>query len=502
MIQMIMPLCAGYIEVSKFVDTYQMFEKGMIGNAISSALSSLLHDYLIHISQLEYQSRENQLTLQKLWYYIQGSIDLMNVLRDLTRDIQAKDKKGGALLNQIYHRLLRYSGDKLTTELYHFILGIGSEPYFEVLKMWIYDGKLQDPNGEFFVQEDEYIVRDSAGKFSEEYFWKKKYLFISENVYTPLEAYGEKIFMTGKYINAVRECGISQTKMNDEISYSLNEREIGERINAAYAFSSSKLLEALLTDNKLMSILRSVKKFFFMEHGDLYSHFLDLAEDELKKPLAQVSVETLQEQMDVSIRVTCAKDDEYFENLLVHLVGNNLIDDLIMKHKNRKIESAKSNISGLECLSLDWKVQWPVVLVLNKNVMNSYQYLFRHLFYIRYTERRLVRTWTLHQSTRRMFIHDRKTSQKYRLMARSFNLRRRMMLLVQSIQYYMLLDVIEPEFLLLEEKMKNVKTVDELLSLHHTYIENCSKDCLLTEIEIVNVSVYVIYFEYKPSNPF
>lgn len=45
--------------------------------------------------------------------------------------------------------------------------------------------------------------------------------------------------------------------------------------------------------------------------------------------------------------------------------------------------------SGLEAFSLDYKVDWPVGLVINRYVIERYQMIFRHLFYCRHVERHL-----------------------------------------------------------------------------------------------------------------
>lgn len=45
--------------------------------------------------------------------------------------------------------------------------------------------------------------------------------------------------------------------------------------------------------------------------------------------------------------------------------------------------------SALEAFSLDYKVEWPTALVINRLVIDRYQMLFRHLFYCRHVERHL-----------------------------------------------------------------------------------------------------------------
>ena len=51
-------------------------------------------------TQLDTEFQKSDLTLQKVWFYIQSSLRLMENLRRLSKE--AHNKKGGALLNVIY----------------------------------------------------------------------------------------------------------------------------------------------------------------------------------------------------------------------------------------------------------------------------------------------------------------------------------------------------------------------------------------------------------------
>jgi gamma-tubulin complex component 2 len=62
-----------------------------------------------------------------------------------------------------------------------------------------------------------------------------------------------------------------------------------------------------------MGHLRTIKRFFMMESGDFFIHFLELAEDELVKPPKNISKEKLESLLDMAMRsVSCSdpyKDD-------------------------------------------------------------------------------------------------------------------------------------------------------------------------------------------------
>lgn len=609
LIQRMLPLCECYVEVNKFVDDFSDFECGLVAHAIAAAIASLLRDYLILVAQLEQQAREGRLSLQKIWFYIQASLDSMTLLRDFTREARfyrppssadhtpaegendtqnleagdapalthlptSKRKKFGAeLLNLLHDRWMRTVSDKGANELFLFLLQKACVPYWEMLKSWIYKGFVKDPYGEFFVDTNSAVVGSS------ETYWEKKYTLRTNLVPIFLDSLKDKILTTGKYINAIRECGLqltsdtAQTKTSsrsarsssaklstsglvqevEEFVFTANERVYTEIVDRAYHFASGRLLHVLRTDYGLMSKLRSVKHYFLLDQGDFFIHFMDVAEEELKPAASMVQPSTLQTLVDIAIRASVAKDDELGDSMKIQLLPYNLVNQLIARHRKEPMHLAPSvnssvhpdssvassalpssslkDISALEALTLDWQVTWPLALIFNRNTIDMYQILFRHLFYCKHVERILGRAWTQHQLTKLLFQRRRPSSASstassgprgrsgsstatasapapaedagsdYALLTRCFSLRQRMLHFIQNLQYYMVMEVIEPRFLRLEEALRTSTTVDELLEAHNTFLEECHRNCLLTEMDLFKIitkllSVCVIFCNY------
>ena len=89
--------------------------------------------------------------MQKVWFYVQNSIRIMDSLKRLV--LEAGNKKGGELLNVIY-KLMINSSDKSIRDLFEFILEKSSVPYITTLKKWIFEGILDDHFEEFIVKEN------------------------------------------------------------------------------------------------------------------------------------------------------------------------------------------------------------------------------------------------------------------------------------------------------------------------------------------------------------
>jgi gamma-tubulin complex component 2 len=88
-------------------------------------------------------------------------------------------------------------------------------------------------------------------------YWDQKYTLRQQHIPGFLEKIAEKILMTGKYLNVIRECGQNvKCPFAEKLFYTALQREYVEKINKAYTFSSEKLLELILEKGKLMDRLR------------------------------------------------------------------------------------------------------------------------------------------------------------------------------------------------------------------------------------------------------
>lgn len=87
-------------------------------------------------------------------------------------------------------------------------------------------------------------------------------------------------------------------------------------------------MRLLLEDRQLLLRLKSIKQNFFIDHGDSYTQFLDLASHELAKKSKHVSEAKLQGYLDVAIRNTSSSSstDPFKEDVKIKLESSNLTE--------------------------------------------------------------------------------------------------------------------------------------------------------------------------------
>ncbi|KAF8938309.1 hypothetical protein BGZ58_001171 [Dissophora ornata] len=550
------------------------------------------------LAQLETQFRSSpDFTLQKLWYYIQptmqtlSSLDvLVGVIREAGRretpdddveallNLKAKEgvpleSKGGSILAIIAAGMFNMSGDPATKKLYGFLLNKASVPYIAMLESWIHKGEIRDPYEEFMIVESRRVSKESIKEDFNDAYWEQRYTIRENYVPSFLVPLKTKILLAGKYLNVIRECGIHISNSCDEQSDATTEQppsnyiersdvlaalsggKLVDTIDAAYQYANRKLLDLLLKDKQLLGRLRSMKRYFFLDQSDYFTHFLDLASVELKRPWREVSLTKLQSLMDLVLRnpSSVTVSDAFKEDLKVDMSHLGLVDQLLRiisikgqaqgqgqsRGPSDRVESrtsgkskdaraqvhsransegsqqqhggndswqddnaygaamegvmatsielpaqSKGSLSGIDALTLDYSVKFPLSLVISRKALTKYQLLFRHLLYLKHGEQVLCNTWTEHAKAA---VWKNASPELKQWRGRVFGLRARMLTFVQQFAYYVCSEVLEPNWRDLASKLAKVSTVDQVLQIHSDFLDTCLNQCMLTNSKLLRI---------------
>jgi len=139
------------------------------------------------------------------------------------------------------------------------------------------------------------------------------------------------------------------------------------------------------------------------------------------------------------------------------------------------------NYWSIESLTFDYQVPWPLTLIISWRSITKYQLIFRHLIFCKYVERHLANTWMLHQQTKELNLDQ------YYLP--SYNLRHWMHHFCKNYVYYLVVEVLEPNYYKFTQELKKVKTIEEILDLHNNFLDECLKECLLTDQNLLRISI-------------
>lgn len=323
----ILPLCSNYSTISRFIETHSNFTHGMVHQALSASMRALLREYLLIVAQLEYQYKIKELTLQKMWYYVQPCMKTLELLAHIATTINhARQCRGGRTLSLLHDITNSLMGDEQGQKLSEYVTRCACVPFFDMLSVWLLKGEVRDPYREFMIIENRDIDVGSLHEEYNDYFWERRYTASQENLPVFLELIAEKILQTGKYLNVVRTCGqdLEVPISIVQLEYTLDERQHVEQISTAYRHASKQVINLIVKENNLIGHLRSIKHYFLFDQGDLFVHFMDTAEEELQKPISQIPLSRLESLMELALRTSVVNSDPYKDNVHVILEPYNL----------------------------------------------------------------------------------------------------------------------------------------------------------------------------------
>ena len=552
----ILPLSSNFVVVNSFLQArLGRYEFGSVAHALAESMDVLIQEYLAFATHLEaLYMRPTGLTLSKLLVLAQPSMRTMEVLRRVAE--VAECVKGGALLNAVSALMdAEFLGDSKAQDVLTYLLDASSVPYLSMLRGWLDSGSISDPYGEFMIQqspdEDSRGVVLGGGSTSGEN-WLHWFIVCDEHILCTLSLTGrergiavDKILTTGKYWNAIQFCQGSHSHESDEMKdgeesesgmqidssvwkFSMSSIELSAYIDRSYKEAAMRLRQVVLGEYQLIKSLRVMKRYFLLDQGDFFVHFLDMAEAELLKEMTEVSRGRVQNWLSMSVQPsgggaarmsnlsgeTFSMERYMASSLQASFATESLVDrldDLYVASGGMRTQEARTpsrhlygamnrGLTGIEALTLDFQyVPFPVSLILSHRAVSSYQLLFRHLFFVKHVERRLVGTWLDHQSMKE-FQKLRKS------LCPTFGLRQRMLHFIQNLVYYMMFEVIEPNWQMMENSISsgkkqsgnsglgfsvagdgdnNDQTVDDILSMHNEFLRRTLKDCLLTNGDLI-----------------
>jgi hypothetical protein len=125
-------------------------------------------------------------------------------------------------------------------------------------------------------------------------------------------------------------------------------------------------------------------------------------------------------------------------------------------------------------LGMDCTIEPPLSLVFRPDVLNRYDSLFRFLFTVKRVQFKLQQAW--------LELKAARSVSWYRLgIARTvFGLRARMQFLINNLQYYLQVDVLEVQHAILLDTLSKARDFDALRRAHDAYLTALTHDCFLT----------------------
>uniref|UniRef100_A0A8C7K388 Gamma-tubulin complex component n=1 Tax=Oncorhynchus kisutch TaxID=8019 RepID=A0A8C7K388_ONCKI len=120
--------------------------------------------------------------------------------------------------------------------------------------------------------------------------------------------------------------------------------------------------------------------------------------------------------------------------------------------------------TGWAALGLAYKVQWPLHILFTPAVLEKYNVIFRYLLSVRRVQSELQHCWAL-QMQRKHLKSNQTDAVKWRL-------RNHMAFLVDNLQYYLQVDVLESQFSQLLQQINSTRDFESIRLAHDHFLSN------------------------------
>ncbi|TKY85174.1 hypothetical protein EX895_006254 [Sporisorium graminicola] len=396
-----------------------------------------------------------------------------------------QDAHGGSLVSLIHS--YTFNGDPFIRRFTSGLLDEVSKPFFHSLSLWIYEGELQDPFHEFFVELNDDPRKASQSRsngnpsdgdlpsFSDldgdaASLWQNKFVFRKEMLPSFLqESFGRKIFSTGKSLNFIRQsCGdvdwVATRHTISGPSAQLRYTDLTgleSTIEKAFTSASKRLLDIFLDEFRLLEHLRALKDYLMLARGDFVDLLMASLGPSLSRPANSLFRHNLTASLETAIRGSNAQHD----------------DAEILRRLDARILEFSTGDTGWDTFTLEYKLDSPVNTVLDNQAMVGYQTIFTHLWKIKRVELALNSSWLrLHETGtslcrikrgtgNTMLAELRRQSQQAMLMLSE------MIHFIRQMQGFAQLEVIEYSWNdLLTFFSRRQGDLDELIESHRAYL--------------------------------
>ncbi|XP_060567272.1 gamma-tubulin complex component 4-like [Ruditapes philippinarum] len=483
---------------------------GLYLKAFCSGLDKVLGSYRANILELETNlMKDPHLSVSHLVCQLQQYQLLLPALVSVVEQVTSH-KAHGCYILDIIHRHSE-TGHPLVKDVLTRVLHVCHGVLFKHLCSWLLYGYVYDPYKEFFIQPNEGESHDQShdqtsqsqdddddlgimgvtGRQLQKLLKMNtpdsssstSHLFsIKSDLlpgYIPVRV-ASKILFVGESIQMFQEKGksaVSRGKSNilegkqekfakdlHQLAQELpfNSMKFESLINDIRTQVAEVLWKILIEEADLLAHLRIIKDFYLLGRGELYLAFIDQAQHLLRVPVSATT------EHDVNAAYLCAARNVLFHDEALLQRFRLSVKQAPKPQKKDSTSSSGSSQSstvvdiGWNSLSLKYSVQWPLHIFFTPVVLEKYNRVFRFLLVVRRTQLDLHQCWIIQMS--------RKHGTNEPAEALKWQLRNHMSFLVDNLQYYLQVDVIESQYGILVEKIKTTRDYEAVKLAHDHFL--------------------------------
>lgn len=518
--------CKKYSGVSPYVGETQRdgenFQEpfGLYIQAFCTGLDQVLDSYRNVLVDLEKQIlKDPKLPLTYIEHSLEQYQGLFPALWSVIEHIQASKAFGCQILDVLQQSCI--CGIPDVKDALERILFVCHGVMYQQLSAWVLHGILIDKHNEFFIKEitsaDKQTANwtdDSAagmsngdlgipgitgrqlaeileGEGKKEIAAQWQFRINAEMLpsYIPTRV-ADKILFIGESVGMFQ--GSRQTKTSHQRSALVLEKE-EEFTLSLYALQQQPKFNLMLFESEIDKIrlcvaehlwklvvenvnllkhLKILKDFFLLGRGELFSAFIEHARDLLKLPPSNNTSHDVHAAF-LQVLSKFLPDDDEAASMFTIMIDK----ELTQRDKKKKTASEADQtgpvVSGWDCIKLEYDVQWPLHILFQPVVLDKYNSLFRFLLKVKRTQMDLQQVWAAYMGTKHL------STAQISNMTKIWLSRMHMAFLVNNLQYYLQVDVLEAQYSQLLEKINSTRDFEAIRLGHDHFITTLTAQSFL-----------------------
>ncbi|XP_076289214.1 gamma-tubulin complex component 4 isoform X1 [Lasioglossum baleicum] len=487
--------------ITKSNEELQNLPQGLYLQALCEGMDQSLEPFREEIVDLESIVLHDSYTpLSLILCRVQKYTGLFSVLNSIIREINTQKIHGCKLL-QCLHQNMHTGIPEVKKALEKVSLSIHIV-FYKQLTSWLLYGNLEDTHNEFFIQkisdgQNSLILADNKNNADTknvklnsdmwDYDVQVDMLpaYIRPSLATKILTIGQTIIMFGNDPRQKKDFAVDdQTEFSiwgdKEYEYFLkiqnlqknptfNIVEFERTIDELKRCVTELLWRVAVEESQLVQQLKLVKDFFLMGRGDLFLEFVRLTAHILNKSPTNHTSRDINLAFQIALRKMHLNDESAMEsfNFLVPVPLEDSDEtetdgaEITDREREDPIERR-----GWGMIILKYKVIWPLHLLFSPSALVDYNTLFRFLLRVKKTQIDLWNLWSEHMYNKNIDIGV-------------IQLRNNLIFIIDNLQYYLQVDVLESQYTIMEANMKNTRNFEDVQKAHTIFLANVMSQTFL-----------------------
>lgn len=335
--------------------------------------------------------------------------------------------KGGQILRIIQDTVDLHNGDTKASDFLMSLFNTVSQSYIHTLNNWLTSGELDDISNEFFIATGP-NVEASTTLLNSEHFWHNLFIirvdglpkqFLDRNIQV-------KVLLIGKYLNILKSCGIVLAPYNGTLVSSLSGNNLYLVLEETYKWANRQIMDLYMNGYDFPSVVADMNYFFLLDKADKFNEFVLSNLDDFKKSYVRSSLAKLKRSFEGTFESTAVSQDLIYSLLNPQIEENSIYEYLIEVSKQEAVDAASAlaskdfesfrnimnnrrdlnnntlpnqevkdteSAATINYVNLEIFLPFPLNLVITRTIVTQYQFLFRHLISLQFTDKLINESW-------------------------------------------------------------------------------------------------------------